>query len=131
MLKSQIYAYFDTLPVQEGEGLLFGLASGSLTLAEIEEAIEANGPISPAAGPEKEQAMRPVFLLGAMGASQDATRTESRILNENGGAQIVTKPRWTFTAGDSWNWFVYNQGQTMTGNAVIRITAKSWGLYLR
>jgi len=129
MLKSQIYANYDTLPTEEGSGLLFGLAAGVLSLAEIEEALENNGPLNPVG--QVNFAMRPVWILGALEQPKTATATEGRVLNENAGAMIEVKPRWTFQETLGWNFFVYNQGQTMTGNAVIRILVKNWGLFLR
>jgi len=132
MLKTQMFAAVDTLPVLEGAGLLLGLASGSLSLAEIEEALENNGPLSPAAGTAKEESMRPVWLVGALESPMEVTGTERRFIDaESGAVSIVAKPRWTFQETQSWNWFVYNQGQTMTGNAVVRILNKAWGLFLR
>ncbi len=47
MLKSEVFASIIGLTGGEGTGLVFGLADGDLTLAEIEEAIELGGPLGP------------------------------------------------------------------------------------
>ncbi len=126
MLKSEIWASITGLTSTEGTGLLFGLADGDLALAEIEIAIENNGPL----GPNDDSAVlseRPVWLIGAVDRE---TGQEAIFENEEGGHMLVVKPRWTFARTKSWNWFVYNHGAAITTGATIEIRVKEFGVWV-
>jgi len=127
MLKAEIWATLTGLTTGEGTGLLFGLADGDLSVAEIEEAIESNGPLGPNDTVTEEQASRAVWLFGAIDRE---TGTEAIFENEDGGHMLVLKPRWTFASVKSWNWFVYNMGAAPTTGATIFIRGKSFGVWV-
>ncbi len=127
MLRSEMFAAITALTTGEGTGLLIGLADGDFSLPEIEEAIEANGPLGPNDKVTEAIAERPVWLTGAVDRE---TGTEAIFENENGGHMLVVKPRWTFARTKSWNFFVYNLGATMTTGATVLIRVKSFGVWV-
>lgn len=127
MLRCEMLATINTLTTGEGTGLLFVLADGQFTLAEIEAAIEANGPLGPNDTVTEDIADRPVWFMGAIDRE---TGTEAIFENENGGHMMVIKPRWTFARTKSWNFVVYNLGDTLTTGASIRIRGKSFGVWV-
>lgn len=130
MLKTEVFSTLDGLTAGEGEGLILGLARGDLSTTEIQEAIQTNGPLGPNETEDEEEAKRPVWILGG-GDVSPGSETKRMIANEFGGAKMTGKPRWTFQESDSWNWFVYNLGITLTTGANVRIFAKNYGLFLR
>ncbi len=129
MLKTELFCLLTGVTPGEMEGMLIGLADGDLTIAEIEEAIEANGPLGPNDVVLSEQSMRPVWLLGGVQA-QAASQSEVTMSNETGGLKIVAKPRWTFARTKSWNWFLYNIGAAPLTGAVAKVFAKSFGVWV-
>ncbi len=130
MLKAQNQAIVDGLTTAEGEGLLLGLADGDLSIAEIEEAIEANGPVDANDVVIGNTAMRPVWILGVL--RKETAALWGRFFDAVTGAPSVTaKPRWTFSSTKSWNWFVYNQGIALQAGSSAKMTSKTWGVWVR
>ncbi len=127
MLKAQIYALVTGVTSGELRGLQFGLADGQFTLAQIEEAMEANGPLGPNNDVTADQVERPVWVIGQV---ENADDTEIAFMNDEGGNMLVIKPRWTFARAKSWNWFVYNLGVAPTSGAVVKIRVKSFGVWV-
>ncbi len=127
MLRTEVYGTLTALTTGEGTGLLMVLADGQYTLAQVEEAIEANGPLGPNDEITADMADRPVWFAGAIDRE---TGTEAIFENENGGHKLVLKPRWTFGRTKSWNWIVYNLGDNLTTGASVRIRSKSFGVWV-
>ncbi len=127
MLRCEVYATMFNLTTGEGTGLLFGLADGQFTLAEIEAAIEVDGPLGPNDTIQEDIADRPVWFSGAVDRE---TGTEAIFVNERGGHMMVLKPRWTFARTKSWNFFVYNLGATLTTGSSVIIRVKSFGVWV-
>lgn len=127
MLKLEVYAVIKNLTTGEGTGLLFGLADGDYTIAEIEAAIETDGPLGPNDTVAAELAMRPIWWMGAVDRE---TGTEAIFENEQGGHRMVFNPRWTFSRTKSWNFFVYNLGAQLTTGSSVIIRAKSFGVWV-
>ncbi len=127
MLKLEVYASITALTSGEGTGLLLGLADGDYIIAEIEAAIEANGPLGPNETVEAELAMRPIWFIGAIDRE---TGTDAIFENEQGGYRLVFNPRWTFSRTKSWNFFVYNMGNNLTTGATVIIRPKSFGVWV-
>ncbi len=130
MLRNETTAMLTGLTVGQGGGLLFGIADGDLTLVEIEEALDRNGPLTRVDSDGMNVANRAVFITGVY---------EPRSLDEDEGlfrdkitdALILSsKLRWRFHKTASWNYFVYNAGTTITTGASVKIHSKSWGLWL-
>jgi len=130
MLKAEIGAGITGLTGNEGNQIFFGLCNGELTAAEIEEAIEAVGPTDRNDRLLVERAERFVKILSKTNRFENG-QTEREFMNESGGPIIVTKPRWTFSNTEGWDWFVYNNGlNALTTGATVRALATIYGLWL-
>ncbi len=129
MLKNETVATIVGVTAGEGVGLYLGLADGDFTAAEIEAAIESNGPLGPNAAPEEELAERFMMWLGAADFVEDAA-TEALFLNEKGGYLMTSIPRWTFSRTKSWNFFLYNIGVALTTGATLNLRSKSFGVWV-
>ncbi len=127
MLKIEVYCNVNALTSTEGTGLLLGLADGDYTIAEIEAAIENNGPLGPNDTEDAEVSMRPIWWLGAVDRE---TGVDGLFENETGGHRLVFTPRWTFSRMKSWNFFVYNLGTNLTTGASAILRAKSFGVWV-
>ena len=128
MIKSEIYAGLTSLTSTEGANLLFGIAEGDLTLAEIEEAIElTGGPVGPNDPVNEAIAERFVKWLGA---SDHEIATEGLFHNNMGGQLLEHTIRWTFARTKSWNFFVYNLGAALTTGASVVVRSKSFGVWV-
>jgi len=131
MLKGEVTAILSGLTAAEGQGLLFGIADGDLTLVEIEEALDLNGPLDMGDLVIAEQAGRPVFVLGVYEIMEVAS-TQGLFRDKLTGAPMIThKTRWTFRdASKGWNYFVYSPGAAFTTGATVKIHAKSFGVWV-
>ncbi len=130
ILKAELYAFISGLTSGEGDGLIIGLANGDLTVAEIKECIEAQGPLNPSDRVGNERAKRAVWLLGSTDAEIDTNGFFDSDMENAGQHKIVTKPRWTFTEGVGWNWFLWNTGPSpLTTGATIEITSTNFGVW--
>lgn len=131
MLKAEVVASISGLTAGEGEGLAFGLADGDLSVTEVEEALDLNGPLARDDIVITEQAQRPVFLLGSYNPSSSGSTAGEFADKMSGAPFIIGKPRWTFhNNGKGWNWFVYNTGQALTTGSTVKIHAKNFGVWL-
>ncbi len=127
MLRNETYATVVGLTSGEGTGLLYVLADGQYSLAEVEAAIEAVGPLGPNDTPTEDIAERAVWFMGAIDRE---TGTEAIFGNEEGGHKLVIKPRWTFARTKGWNFLVYNLGKVLTTGSAVHIRSKSFGVWV-
>ncbi len=111
--------------ITDGDRIWFGLCANEYSVAEISEAMQIDGPIDPAATPEAEAAMRPVWLLDFVGLTSTA---EGRIALKG-----EFNPRWTFSdATGGWIWFAYNLSTSpITTGASVKIQAKHFGVWVQ
>ncbi len=132
MLKGELYAFVSGLTSGEGDGLIIGLANGNLTPAQIKACIEANGPLNPSDREQQEFAKRAVWLLGSTDAEIDTNGFFDTDMENGAHHKIVVKPRWTFTEGEGWNWFLWNQGPSaLTTGATVEIAATNFGVWVQ
>ncbi len=127
MLKNEAYCVINGLNAADGE-FVFGMAHGDLTVGEIDEALELNGPLNRYDDVSVKISMRPVFRLGAtQGVGDDATEVLDKV---SGAPMCISKPRWTFGETTSWNYWIRNVGATnlITG-AIAKVEAKSFGVW--
>ncbi len=129
ILKTVIDAHIDGLTAAEGIGLRLGIANGDLTVAQIAEAITTDGPLNSSDRDKIEEAERFAKQF-AIAEFSNAAETEMQFKNEQGGALIEVKPRWTFNKGVGWDWFVFNNGPTLTTGASLRIVATHYGVWV-
>ncbi len=130
MLKSVLFCVLNNIAAGEGGGLQLYLADGDLTLAEIEENIELNGPLGPNDTVNEAIAMRAVYKVAAMVGDISISEEGAHLLNETGGPIISVKPRWTFARTKAWNWVLYNDGPALTTGTTVKINAKNFGVWV-
>lgn len=114
----------------DGEGaVLFGLADGDLSDAEIEECLEADGPQDSNDRIGKEKAERPVYPILMFPTQQAA----SGVPKHTDGKPVEWKKRWTFQNGKGWRWWAYNldQSAALTTGSLIRVFATHYGVWVR
>lgn len=130
ILKSIIVASVKGLTAGEGGGLVFGMANGELTAAEIEESIEATGPNDRNDRLAQERAERNVQVLGATAPEVAASATQLPILNGEGGPVITNKFRWTYSNPEGWTFWIYNLGTVLTTGATLEMIATHYGVWV-
>ncbi len=129
ILKSEIIAFVSNLTPPEGSGLIFGIANGDLTAAEIEEAIEAAGPLDRNDRIPTEQAERNVKTLGVI-TDVSVTGKTNIIRNNEDGPMIESKHRWTYSNPEGWDWWIYNLGGSLTTGALLQLYAVHYGVWV-
>ncbi len=114
-----------------GEGpILFGLASNSLSIAEIASAISANGPLSKQAGSEQNNAEFPVWTLGSFPSLIAGVEYLQATKVQPG--RIMDTIRWTFGVDTSpgYCWWAQNRsGGSLQTGGVITVESKMFGVW--
>ncbi len=129
ILKTEVQCFVNGPNANEHEGLMLGMANGDLTVVEIKEALEAQGPLGPNQRPQAEAAERFVKLVGAIVPQLDAT--DQRFVGEGGSPMMEVKPRWTFAPVLGWNWFIYNRSNSaLTTGSTALLNAKHFGVWV-
>ncbi len=128
ILKSIISANIVGLTSGEGSNLIFGMANGELTAAEIEECIEATGPVDRNDRLAQERAERQVRVLGVSGPIDNSTTR--KIIGEGGSPVLIDKFPWTYSNPEGWQFFLYNLGITLTTGATLEMIATHYGVWV-
>ncbi len=129
MMKAEIHAHIAGLTAGEGDGLLLGIANNELSVAEIKECLEANGPLNTNDRALQEFAGRAVRIIGAAAGGQADTHVQ--FVNTQGGPLLVHKWPWTFANPEGWCWFVYNHtGSALTTGAVAALLDTIYGMWV-
>lgn len=128
MLRTEVYALIESITTNEGNGLSLWLADGDLSLAEVEAAIEANGPLGPNDTVAEAVAERFVVFMGAIDQGNDVDRAMKDA--HTNAPLCVAKPRWTFARTKSWNFVIYNVGAQLTTGATINLRVKNFGVWV-
>ncbi len=117
------------LTTTEGLGLVLGIANNDLTAAQIEESIEAAGPLFRGDRNLEEFAERFTKQLGMV--QDSGGPTEKPVIGPKGGSPSEAVLRWSFPLGTSgWKWWAYNLGTGLTTGATLRILATHYGVWL-
>ncbi len=131
MLKTELFATLTNVGAGELGGIQLYLVDGDLSLAEAEAAIEANGPVGPNDRITEAVVERPVFKVGGVSRAPGAQSQEGlHLTNPTGGPMLSINPRWTFARTKGWNWMVYNNGPAPTTGTLLKIQAKSFGVWV-
>ncbi len=103
----------------------YGIANDNLTVAEIRDAINADGPLGPGDATLSERAERGVFVLGTMFNGQASQGNTNFSMKRH-------KIRWTFYSGDGgFSFFAFNaSGGALTTGGIIRLLAKLYGVWV-
>jgi len=128
ILKSQVSAFVAALTAGEGQGLMLGVANGELSVAEIKECLEADGPTDRNDRELVEKAERQVHIIGMYQA--DGLGTGGIFLGKQGEPVIEDKFRWTYSDPEGWNFFVYNAGAALTTGAALTVVATHYGVWV-
>jgi len=110
-----------------GDEVIIGIADNELSVAEIAECIDADGPLDRNDNLANERAMRPVWTL------IDIKGKSTTVVEEvpNDGMMMTFNLRWTFSNPEGWTFFGHNPlGGALTTGAVFFITAKHFGVWV-
>ncbi len=123
LVKSEYLVHVDDLPLDDGP-VFFGIADENLTVAEIKECLDQDGPKGPELREETEQASRPVFLICQMGQGQG---NSLNTIVPNDGMPIVRTHKWVYRSATGWNHFAFNDsGEAFATGGVLRFQAKHY-----
>lgn len=119
-----------SLTSNEGLGLILGISNGDLSAAEIEESLEAGGPLFRGDRDITERSERFTKQLGTVNRTA-VSGVSVMFQGPTGGSPTETILRWSFPLGTAgWNWWIYNLLDTLTTGASARILATHYGVWL-
>lgn len=122
IIKSEIFVYVEGHTQTEGP-ITIGICDAELSVTEIAECLDLNGPVDRNDHLNAERVMRPVFELCQIG--------ELSLEIPNNNLPIEKTLRWTFPAAEGWDWFAYNDsGAALTTGTIVRIRAKHFGVWV-
>lgn len=106
-----------------GEMFVIGIASLDLTVQQIEDGLENNGPAQRGDIDEEVNSMRPIYTLGHLQA-----QTETGHLSFDFEKTI----RWTFNEGIGYAMFAYNPNTVaVSGNgSTVHVLSKAFGVWV-
>jgi len=118
MISTQLVASVTILTPGDGP-FLFGIANKSLSLTELEEYLELDGPVEPSEVPSRERATRGKLIrtLGLIVPSGDGSVASLFVDNRS-----LSGMRWNEESA-GWNYWVYNRGQALTTGSILRVWA--------
>ncbi len=104
------------------DALVIGFSDTEMSLTEVKECLEANGPTDRNDRVQMERATRPVWPMAVV--------TDIH-LAPNQGMAIRKTIRWTFSDTEGFTWFAYNPGASAnTTGAEIDIVVKYFGVWI-
>ncbi len=114
----------------QGAGLELYYGNGELSVAEMLEAINLNGPVDRNDRIAEEQAGRMVRYLSAITEDASGTDTPLYFRGPEGGPKLTYKPRWTFSDPEGWSFWVVNRsGAALTTGATLEVTVTHYGVW--
>ncbi len=130
IIKSEVHASVEGLTAGEGNNLVFGIANGDLSAAQVAESFVTDGPVNASDRDKAEEAGRFTRMLSGS-AQMDDAGTIRQLLNEHGGPIIEKTIRWTFSKGVGWDWFIFNNdGGALTTGSTLRLMATHYGVWV-
>ncbi len=126
MIKSEIFAALEGATAAAGDGpIVVGLANDELTVAEIAEAIQVDGPLDRNDRVAEEQAMRAVFPLFQLEFAEQTAKNSWRYL------PFENTIRWTFSNPEGWTLWAVNMGSSaLATGGVIQLLNKFYGVWV-
>ncbi len=112
-------------PDQFDGPFLIGVATGNITAAELEQAIENGGPSGPAhaTGTEVASRFRHIRTLGVLDA-RDGAGVQPFTL----WLDMAIKLGWAEQDG-GWNWWIYNLGPDLVSGSTWEVTERNFVIY--
>ncbi len=110
-----------------GDQVIIGMADNELSVAEIAENLNLDGPIDRNDNLLNERVFRPVWMFNHL------LGTSTVILEEptDDGNALVQNVKWTFSNPEGWVWFAYNPLlAALTAGATFIIQAKHFGVWV-
>lgn len=132
MLKLELFAQANFS--DDADSCFLVLASGKLTVAEVDEALRPTGaagitPQEPGDIPEEERAERPVWLLHLMGSHE---YTANRQQVQNGGRAIEFKRPWTYPDTEGFVLYAYNPNAfPLTTGGSVQLYGTAFGVWVK
>ncbi len=129
MLKSEHWVTIQNATKVEADGpLIYGLANDELSVAEIAECLNVNGPLDPSDRGNQEQAERAVFPIAIIDFVEGTAREE----HFNDGKPYMHKKPWTYSKAAGFTTFAYNMGSgALTTGGQIRFNNIYYGVWVR
>ncbi len=128
-MKVELSAHVDGLTSGEGAGLTLGIANGELSLTEVGECLNADGPLDRNDRATQERAERFCKSFAVVGL--EGTGPARRFIGRDGGAWLTVKPNWTFSNPEGWSWFIFNNDPSaLTTGATVSLQATHYGVWL-
>ncbi len=119
---TDVLCQYSGFTAAEGTGVMLGVASGDLSDAEIEEAIEAQGPFFEGQTPQSERADRMVRFVGNIGPKPNEL-VPTTVLTSNLFLSFPTRIKFKEEFANMLRWFIYNHGTiTLTTGATVKLT---------
>ncbi len=117
-------------------GIILGIANNELTVAQIAEALQVNGPLNRNDSQGHERGSRWVKVLSQARletrSPNAATGVTDLIFPGEGNSPIIeSKDRWTYSDPEGWCFFVLNNtGSVMVTGAQCRLLATHFGMWV-
>ncbi len=131
MIKSEVLCTLSGSAADE-KPILVGIANGNLSVGEIGEALQVDGPAGPTEAIESERVMRGVWIIGSTHGETAAGSDFTWESKKGGNTHVLSIPTaWTFSNADGWNFFVFNDsGAVLTTGGDVRLRAKHFGVWV-
>ncbi len=129
VIKLELAADWRAVATGDGPVALY-FADDEMSTAEIQEAVDANGPLNRNDRERMEQATRPVFLLGIF--PEFKTGHPTLLHGAEGQVGTINKTiRWTFSNPEGWTIVAINRtGGALTTGGIISLSAKFFGVWV-
>ncbi len=129
ILKTEMFVHQLGAWAAEGDEVIIGICNGDLSVAEISESINVDGPVDRNDRIKQEQAERAVWLLVDLKEGAEGALANSPPAND--GLPWTFNLRWTFIPTEGWDWFAFNPlAGALTAGAVFRLTMKHYGVWV-
>ncbi len=130
LLKMELIAHVKALTTLQGLGLLIGIADAELSVAEIAEALIIDGPDDRNDNVGSEQASRPVWIMGDLIKDGGDAELRGHFRGEGNSPVMTWKKRWTFSAPEGANIFVFNNGSALTTGSSCGLLLTGYGVWV-